>query len=353
MEGLDFILNGAAHGSVATKLLASNFNPNALRPFIGKDNRTYMSLIRNGKLEAVPVNNAPATLRKEDWLLLDEAVLKAAQPRLKLVGDLRARGLQYTIPNGMGTTVFQTETMSDINDATISMDGLRQGANDRPVFDLTNLPLPIIHKDFSISARQLAASRNGGSPFDTSMAELASRKVAEMIEKLAIGSLATYNFGGGIIYGLTNRLGRLTQVLTSPASTGWVPKTLVTEVLEMMKTSQDSYHYGPWVLYIGTGWNQYMGEDYKDESDITLRERLLKLEGLEDVVTLDYLSGYQMVLLEMTTEVIREIIGMDVTSVQWETNGGMLLNYKVMAIMVPQLRLDSNSHTGIVHGNVA
>jgi hypothetical protein len=52
----------------------------------------------------------------------------------------------------------------------------------------------------------------------------------------------------------------------------------------------------------------------------------------------------------MTSDVIRMVIGMDVTTVQWETMGGMRLHFKVMAIMVPQLRADYNSNTGIVHG---
>ncbi len=55
----------------------------------------------------------------------------------------------------------------------------------------------------------------------------------------------------------------------------------------------------------------------------------------------------------MTTDVVREVIGMDVTTVQWETKGGMQLNFKVMAILVPQIRADQNSNTGIVHGTTA
>jgi hypothetical protein len=47
------------------------------------------------------------------------------------------------------------------------------------------------------------------------------------------------------------------------------------------------------------------------------------------------------------------VIGMDVTTVQWETHGGMRLNFKVMAIMVPQLRSDFNGNAGIVHGSTA
>src|SRR5690606_26557171 len=127
----------------ASVLLQNGFNVNSLRPWVGKDGRSYISTVHNGKAVAVPVNNA-ALLRKDEWIQLDTAVIKAAKPRLRLVADLRSAGLTYTIPNGIGKTVLQTESQSDITDAGISMDGLDQQQRDRPKYDITNLPLPII-----------------------------------------------------------------------------------------------------------------------------------------------------------------------------------------------------------------
>jgi len=337
--------------------MASNFDVNALRPFIGDDGNHYITVndrsTKSG-LRAVPVGNTTATLRKDDWKLLDEAIVKAAKPRLRAVADLRSRGLQFTIPNGMGKTVFETETQSDISDALTSMDGLRESKGDRPVFELGSLPLPIIHKDFSYSARQLMASRNGGSPLDTSTAELAARKVSEEAEKLLLGVSSSFTYGGGTIYGYTNFPSRITAVLTAPTAVGWTPATTVAEVLGMRSDSQGKYHYGPWVLYSSPNWDEYMDADYStSKGDNTLRERLKGIEMIEDVRTLDYLTDFDLVLVQMTSDVAREIVGMDINTVQWETNGGLQLNYKVMAILVPQLRADQNGNTGIVHGSTA
>lgn len=345
-------LNAAmGSGSVASKLINCGFNTNCLRPWIGNDGRTYIAATENGKLVSKPVANAVATLRKEDWIKLDEAIIPAAKARLKLVADLRGAGLEYGL-NGMGYTVLQTERMGDIGDATLSMDGLREGANDRPEFDLTNLPLPIIHKDFSFSARQIAASRNGQTPLDTAMAELAARKVAEEAEKLAIGVAAKYTFGGGTIEGLINATNRLTADITDPTASAWTPATLVTEVLAMIQQAQDAFHYGPYMLYMGSSWNQYLDRDYSaNYSAGTVRSRLKMIENIRDVRTLDYLTGFNVVLVQMTSDVIREVVGMDITTVQWESNGGMLINFKVMAILVPQIRADINGNCGIVHGS--
>jgi hypothetical protein len=350
---MDYFLNGDAHGSVASMLMDNNFDVNALRPWKGQDGRSYVTSIQNGKPEVKCIGNATSLLRKDDWKILDEAVIKAAQPRLKAVGDLRRMGLTYNIPNGMAKTVLETEMMSDINDATISMDGLREGANDRPKFELINLPLPIIHYDFSFSARQIAVSRNGGSPLDTTMAELAGRKVAEAAEKLLLGNWTAddqYTYGGGTIYGYTDFPDRTTRTLTTP--TGSNGTTTVTEVLAMKADAYADYHYGPYVLYNAPNWDQYLDNEFKTYSDRTLRERIGAIDQIDGPYTLDYLTNYDMLLVQKSTDVVREVIGMDITTVQWESNGGMKLNFKVMAIMVPQLRSDINDRSGIVHGSV-
>jgi len=194
----DFFLNGQAHGGVASKLMSNNFDVRCLRPYAGRqraDGDAYItSNGENGKEIMVPVHNATATLRKDDWIILDEAIVKVAKERLRLVADLRSRGLQFTIPNGMSKTVLETETQSDISEAIVSMDGLRASEADRPVFTLDALPLPIIHKDFHFSARQVMASRNGGSPLDTTTAELAARRVSEEAEKMLLGTSSAFAY---------------------------------------------------------------------------------------------------------------------------------------------------------------
>lgn len=344
---MDFILGGQATGSVASRLMQNNFDPGALRPFLGEDGRSLITV--NGQSL---VTNAPATLRKDEWKLLDEAVTRAAKPRLRVFGDLRSNNLQYVIPNGMAKTILEDEKQSDIDEATVSMDGLTQSTGDRPLYSLNTLPLPIIHKDFRFSARQVMVSRNGSTPLDTSTAELAARRVAEQIEALTLGT-SSFVFGGGTIYGYKNFPSRLTKTLTNPTNVGWTPATLVSEILAMKSQSQAAYHYGPWFCYCAPAWDKYMDDDYSAaKGDLTLRQRIGMIEGIDAPTTADYLTNYDLLLVQKTPDVVRAVIGMDVVTVQWETQGGMELNFKVMAILVPQVRADYNGNTGIVHGSV-
>lgn len=356
---MDFILNGQGHGSVAARMMAPDFDITELRPYLGGDGRSYIDRTVNGKAIALPTMNAVATLRKDEWALLDDAVIRAAKPRLKAVADLRSRGLEFNIGNGMAKTVLQYERMSDISGATTSMDGARRSEGARPVFDLVNLPLPIIHKDFHYSARQVLASRQsanymggGTTPLDTTTAELAARRVAEEAERLLLGVAASYTFGGGTIYGYTNHPNRLTKSMTVPTSSNG--NVVVQEILNMRTALANVNHFGPYMVYCSLSWDEFMDGDYSTAKGTeTLRDRISRIDGILGVQTLDYLPAKTLLVVEMQPDTIREVVGMEIMTLQWESEGGMVLNYKVMGILVPQIRLDILNQIGINHGTHA
>lgn len=344
------------NGSEDPVLAAAISDPHSMRPYRLKGrNGAYRTVVNEDGSKRTILTNANATLLKQEWTVLDQTVIRAALPRLKAVADLRGRGLQLTIPNGMSKSVLQYQAQSDISPATMSMDGLAESAGDRPVYNLLGLPLPIIHKDFSFPSRQIAISRNGSMPVDLATAELAARRVAEGAEQLLIGVVPSYTYAGVSVYGYTNFPNRITKALTLP--TGSNAATTLSEVLSMRQSAANNNYPGPYILYVSRQWSQYMDNDYilvgGNVATQTLRARLRAIEDIEDVVTLDYLNGYDMVLVQLTSDVVREVVGMDITTIQWETHGGMRLNFKVMCILVPNLRTDFNGAVGIVHGAVS
>ncbi len=356
---MDYILNGEAHGSVAATLLKNNFDVGAFRPFIGQDGASYVTLMEHGKPVVRRMAANVATLRKEEWIELDKSVVAASRQRLRLVADVRAAGLNYVIPNGLSKTVLDTETMSDPGEAVLSMDGLAKSGADRPQFGLTHLPLPIASSDFEFSARQIAVSQGSSTPLDRTMPEAAGRRVADIIEGLFIGvavgsGRASFTFGGGTIEGLTNHTGRNTASLTDPTDSAWTPRTTVIEILAMREQAQSDRKYGPYVLYVAKGWDQYLDDDYSAQyPGVTLRDRIKKIEDITDVRALDYMTDLQMVLVQMSSDVIRAVVGMEITTLQWPEQGGMKQCFKVMGITVPQVRNDYNGNCGIVHASVA
>ena len=311
--------------AIARALLAGNMDPQALRP-MGRN----------------------ASLRKDEWKLMDDALVAISTQRLVGWSDLVSRGLTYTIGNGLGTTVLEYETESDMNDAVLNMTGDAAGANDALNFEIGYLPLPIIHKDFQIPIRKLHASRRQGVSLDTAQTTTAGRKVSEKIEEILFVGASTYKFGSGTLYGYLDHPSRNTVSL----STGWTASGAdpVSDVLSMKQASIDAKHYGPWVLYVPTAYETALDEDFSTaKGDLTIRQRILNIEGIQAVRVADKLTAANVVLVEMQPDTIRGVIGMQPQILEWETVGGLILNYKVMAIMIPQIRADQDGNCGIVH----
>jgi uncharacterized linocin/CFP29 family protein len=212
------------------------------------------------------------------------------------------------------------------------------------------LPLPIIHVDYEINARVLAASRSLGNPLDTTQAEMATRRVAEKLEDMLFTS-TSYTYGGGTIQGYLNATNRNQVTLSQDwDASGKTGPEIIQDVLNMKQASINANHYGPWMLYIPTGYETTLDEDYDSTTPgTTIRERILKISGIQGVKVIDRMTADNVVLVEMNTSTVRLVRGMGIQNVEWNTEGGMVSKFKVMTIQVPQIRADQDGNSGIVH----
>lgn len=384
----DFVENGEAHGAVANTLQGLRYEPGLLRPWVDRKGQTCFTvnvgkkytegqdvpIYKSYTREALekrgvysPVSNA-LSMTKDAWIELDRAIVKTARLRLFAYADLAAYSSR-SVGNAMGKTTFEYQAMNDPGEAVVDMDAMTDGRTDRPLFNLKSIPLPITHSDFYFSERELAVSRSGGMPLDSTMAEAAGRRVAEMIEKTTIGTETGVTFGpnsssdtryansASKVYGYTNFPQRTTKIdLTTP--TGSNPEAIVQDILEMIETMNTNAYYGPFVLYHSTPYSLYLASDYfrtgGTSANTTVLARIMQIPGIAKVQRLDYLtSGYQMILVQMGSDVAQAIDGMGVTTVMWPSQGGMRTNFKVMAIQVPLLKSQYSGTTGIIHGTTS
>jgi hypothetical protein len=354
---IDFITNGQTQGDVA-RAFSHKLDIYAKRPYIGEDGLAYKTVFKGG--DAKDIENysrelvTNATLRKDEWKHLDEAIVPVAESRLNGVADLISNGLVYNLGNALGTTVLTSETVSNALKATLSMDAKRRAENDRVEFSTVHLPIPIIHVDYEINERVLASSRSLGNPLDTTMAERAARVVAEQLEAMLFTD-TDYGFGGGKIYSYLNYPHRNTMQLKNASWTNGstTAEHIVADVLKMKQASIAKHFYGPWVLYIPTGYETLMDQDYDTTRGNTLRNRILAIAGIKDVKVVDTLIANNVIFAQMTSDVVRLVRGLPIQNVQWESEGGMVNNFKVMTIQVPQIRSDYNESTGIVHASAS
>jgi hypothetical protein len=354
--------NGQAQGEVANQLISNGrLNVGSLRPFIGDDGNPYVTIYKGGPVTSPSSYvdrriNTNATLRRDEWKQLDEALLEISRQRLGGIADLEAKGLVYNLGNAMGTTVLEWHDVSDAMEAVVSMDGVTRGRNDRVNYQTNYLPIPIIHVDYQINARELAASRSLGNPLDTTHAERAARRVNEKLEQMLFTN-TTFAYGTvddrsrNKIYSYINFPDRNTVTLgahwdASAKTAGGI----LQDVLNMKASSIAAYHYGPWMLYIPTAYETVLDDDYDTTTPgITIRERILKIAGIQGIKIIDTLPADNVLLVQMTSDVVRLVRGLGLQNVEWNEEGRFITNYKALMIAVPQLRSDQSGKTGIVH----
>lgn len=342
--------SGVAHGSIAQRLLASNMDAGCLRPFIdSKTGRGYVTLNAQSKEKAVCVPTQNALLQDNEWRLMDRAILEAARPRMRIFGDLRSMVPPVTIANGMNYSVLTHQNTGVPGRAQLSMDGIVRGRQERKSYGMGGVPLPIVSKEFSLTTREIAMSRQMGTNLDTTGAVDAAQSCAEEVERIALGTADSFAYSGYSIYGYTSFPSRLTGTMTLPTGGGWTPDTARNDLLAMMQALNNAYHYGPFKLYYSFPWMRYMLQRYSTYEGASLVEILKRLPGISGVEQADYLSGYQWVLVEANPTVAQAVIGMELQTIQWEEQGGLEQVFKVMGILVPRLRADKAGNTGIAH----
>lgn len=376
----DFVQNGQGHGPVGEMLAGCHFDPGLQRPYFdsrgksvvtvntgrkdGKGKPIYKAMsVRNAEDQFGITINGPTSLRKNEWIRVDEAVKSVYRQRLRAWSDLLGSST-YGGFDAMGTMLLEHETMSDPGEALVDMDGTAEPRASSPLFQLEGTPLPITQAGFWYSQRRLAVSRRMGTPLSTRSAEQCTRRVAEKIEQTVIGTVTGMTYGNAsdysrnpTVYGYTNFPLRNTYT-SVPTPVGTNSGAVLAAVLRMRDIAYADNMYGPFMLYTSNDWDQWLDNDYYvtsgDVMTRTLRQRIKDIDGIQDVRRLDYLSNtYTLLLVQMTPDVATAVNGMPITVTQYESQGGAKVNFKVMAIQVPLIFADYDGRCGIVHGTTS
>jgi hypothetical protein len=291
------------------------------------------------------------TLRKDEWKSFDNVLVREAQIRLRAVADLYAAGLTKPISGGLGKTMHEYEKMTDMTPAIMSMDGNVRSDNDRVDFELDGIPLPIIHKDFDIQLRTLQASRNGGDPLDTIQIEQCGRRIAEKLEDLLINGTSKL-YGGRAIYGYTTFPGRIEESFGAGGSWDQTAKTgdqIIDDILTMKASLHSNRRFGPYWLYVPGDADVRLDLDFKADGTVTRRGRILQIEGITKITTLDTLASGNVVMIQPTRETVELLTAVPLQNIQWDMNGGFTIAFKSFTVQIPLLRTDAAGRSGIVH----
>lgn len=288
-------------------------------------------------------------LMQDEWKSLDSTVVGVARRQLGLVEDLRSNGLVRQL-GGLGVLLDEYQSVSDLDPAEQSMAGITRGQRDLATFALNSVPIPITFRDFGINLRYLLASRRGSSAIDTTNAQLCARLVAEKLEDTVMNGSAVA-IGGNTAKGYTNATSRITGSLTGNGWDDSATRTILADTFAMISAAEGYNYYGDFMMYVPVAYKGQLRDDHKANSDKTYLDRILEIDAIKGVRGTASLTGDQVVLVQMTPDVVDLSVAQDITTVQWDTDGGFNVNFKVMAAMAPRVKVPNSSagKTGIVH----
>ena len=206
-----------------------------------------------------------------------------------------------------------------------------------------------------MSVRELMAAQNYGRPVDTTNAMIAGGVVGEGVESLLFNG-SSFTYSGAQIYGYTTHPSRNTGNFEATGaawdSAGKTGAQILFDCLAMIKALRGDRKYGPYRFYVCSDYASVLDGDHKAESDRTIRERILAIEGVVGVDVSDALADNVVVCVQVTRDTVDIVDGFQPTTVPWEERGGLIENMIVLAAQAPRVKADGDGRSGIAHWTV-
>lgn len=303
---------------------------------------------------------ALAPLPDTSQKVIDSAVVEVGLDRLTLMADVMAAGLTYTLTDPLSITQLEWLASNKVGNAQRTMSPEVRQENFLPDLLANRLPIYLTTSGFELDIRTLRMSQRVGMPLDTANVKSGTRAVNESMEDAFINGATTLDgqdlqVAGYKAPGIVNAPNAATQALTAAS---WdvtpVAATILAEVMSMMAKLRTNKKFGPYRLYVNTEVGAILDNDYVTASpQNTIRERLLKLDGLQAIRTADLMPAAKVVLVQMTSDVLDVVVGQRPTVIPWTSLSGMTFHNLIMAIMVPRVKWDYNLASGICVGTIA
>jgi uncharacterized linocin/CFP29 family protein len=290
-----------------------------------------------------------ALLRRYEWEEIDTAVVDVARTTLVAAADFQRLGLIQPL-GGLGTTVSVYEQLGDMTDAEVSMEGITRVQQDQPDYTPQSVPVPIIHKDFSFTARHLAASRKLGDSIDTTAAQTAARRVRDKIESMIFNG-DSLSMKGYAIQGFTTKTERIQKTATECGGGDFGTEgNSYASIVGGIGFLAAAGFTGPYGVYVARTQYHQMLNRLTDGSSLSEYQAILN--GVPEVSYIraaDALTAASVVIWQLSRDVADLAVAQDFVTLQWDMQGGMKTEFKVMTALVPRIKHDANGACGVLH----
>jgi uncharacterized linocin/CFP29 family protein len=344
----------ATTGSIASKLKqiggylpVARENPDGTQELVVNEYGLVQLTDGNTYPDGRPVIVANSLLRKDEWEMLDDAVQIAATGEYNAIPRLNGDPQLRKQLNSAGILVAQYNQGSEMSRAAVSLSGRAAPDFDRQDYNLTGVPVPVIHKEFQIGYRELEASRLYGSGVDTTNAFEASRVVSEELERLWVAGNTNIALNQDILYGVTNEPNINTGAATGDFGT---LSNIVPTFRNMIIALAGDNYFGNYEFWVArTQYNEMALNFHSDGTGDSGLTRVLKMPNITAIYPSDWMTAGTLVGIQMTPNVLDFCIHQLNQVIEWTSPDGMAQNFKVMSICAVRVKSDYNSNSGVVY----
>lgn len=299
-----------------------------------------------------------APLWKDAQEQIDDAVVRIGREGLVIAAD-RMDMFPVQLPNWLGVLQLTSHKVGESRKANVGMvpGSMPDGGGLQNKVPYT-IPIYVIWDEFRFNARELAAARQTGRPLEVDEAEQAVRNVNYAQEDIIINGLAE-NVAGDSSPGFLDT----TNTQAYETNTAWddAGKTgaeILTDVLAMRAKLAADKFYGPYTLYVTTGYGAALQRPFDSSggTSVTIQGFLEQLTfggRTLRIRTADLLPSDRTLLVQDTSNVCDVIIGQQAVAINPKPEREFHSHWMVYSVVVPRVKSDINSNFGICAGNTS
>lgn len=306
------------------------------------------TIIDNDKGEIV---NNVGTLRHEDFLMIQDTVVKVRRKALNGVEDLRAAGLSF--PASITDMIVGFENINEFQPAKRSMNPTNLQDNNTD-FAPAYAPLPITHQGWRIPWRQEGFAYKNQLGLSESV-----RQVGESLEDMLFNgdTSIVVNFAGAnqTLFGYTTHPDIETATISDWSDIDANRTAIITESVEMvgqLYNSSSVIQPNSIIMYVATDiWTGLQEDSSTAKGDRTLLERIKAITEIMDVKPSISLASEKVLLVEMSERTIQMATASDIVTIPHIKDSAIDDQvFTTYAAMTPLIKSDRNSKTGILLG---
>ena len=299
----------------------------------------------------IAANNT--TLQKEEWETLSETMISEYRRTIRGFEHLMDAGLTRQL--SLATKVDLWQTRSSFSEAEVSMDGESRSDEDRITYDFQGVPIPIVHKDFRISDRDLQSSRNLGNDLQTDSVAEATHEVTETLDDMLFTgwspTVRDANNNSFTLYGYTDHPDRIQ--FTADGDWDTDATAVRDDFVGFFDELDDNEREGPFWVYLNPrDWRRYRSAvDEEGDGNRTMRARIEEEfdQELDNVWRMPRLNEGEAVVVDPSPDVVELAVAEDVQLIEWQSGSGMTHQFKAMGAMAPEIKADTEGQSGVVH----